>query len=94
MLFKPHCRGLTLVCLNCDFLAGATGSDLMSKHLVDRPTHVCQVILEQSSQPEEHHGMRHVLEKQEQNTVIKMKVYNQTKILTEFRTKTAFFPLL
>ncbi|XP_010878588.2 zinc finger protein 280C isoform X2 [Esox lucius] len=39
-------RNLTLVCLNCDFLADAHGSDLMSKHLIDRPLHVCKVILE------------------------------------------------
>ncbi|XP_062379900.1 zinc finger protein 280D [Sardina pilchardus] len=45
-------RSLTLVCLNCDFLADATGSDLMSKHLIDRPTHACQVIMEQ---PQENH---------------------------------------
>ncbi|KAL1007274.1 hypothetical protein UPYG_G00084390 [Umbra pygmaea] len=39
-------RNLTLVCLNCDFLADAHGSDLMSKHLIDRPLHVCKIILE------------------------------------------------
>ncbi|XP_031667348.1 zinc finger protein 280C isoform X3 [Oncorhynchus kisutch] len=39
-------RNLTLVCLNCDFLADAHGTDLMSKHLIDRPHHVCKVILE------------------------------------------------
>ncbi|XP_018595088.2 zinc finger protein 280C [Scleropages formosus] len=39
-------RSMTLVCLNCDFLEDATGSDLMTKHLVDRPHHTCQVIIE------------------------------------------------
>ncbi|KAL4613361.1 zinc finger protein 280D [Arapaima gigas] len=39
-------RSMTLVCLNCDFLEDAAGSDLMSKHLVDRPHHTCQVIIE------------------------------------------------
>ncbi|XP_024274682.1 zinc finger protein 280C isoform X1 [Oncorhynchus tshawytscha] len=39
-------RNLTLVCLNCDFLADAHGTDLMSKHLIDRPHHICKVILE------------------------------------------------
>lgn len=37
---------LTLVCLNCDFLANASHGDLMSKHLSDRPNHTCKVILE------------------------------------------------
>lgn len=35
---------LTLVCLNCDLLVDASGGDLMSKHLTDRPNHVCKVI--------------------------------------------------
>lgn len=37
---------LTLVCLNCDLLVDATGGDLMTKHLSDRPNHVCKVIQE------------------------------------------------
>ncbi|XP_028812860.1 zinc finger protein 280C isoform X2 [Denticeps clupeoides] len=41
-------RNLTLVCLNCDFLVSASASDLMSKHLIDRPNHTCQVIMEQN----------------------------------------------
>ncbi|KAJ8340458.1 hypothetical protein SKAU_G00350910 [Synaphobranchus kaupii] len=39
-------RSITLVCLNCDFLADASGTNLMSKHLIDRPHHNCQVIFE------------------------------------------------
>ncbi|XP_064192471.1 zinc finger protein 280D isoform X1 [Anguilla rostrata] len=39
-------RSITLVCLNCDFLADASGTNLMSKHLLDRPNHNCQVIIE------------------------------------------------
>ncbi|XP_051564875.1 zinc finger protein 280C-like isoform X2 [Myxocyprinus asiaticus] len=39
-------RSLTLVCLMCDFLADASGSDQMTEHLLSRPTHTCQVIME------------------------------------------------
>ncbi|XP_074474431.1 zinc finger protein 280C isoform X1 [Sebastes fasciatus] len=35
---------LTLVCLNCDLLVDASGGDLMTKHLTDRPNHICKVI--------------------------------------------------
>ncbi|XP_068431989.1 zinc finger protein 280C-like isoform X2 [Clinocottus analis] len=38
---------LTLVCLNCDLLMEASGGgDLMSKHLTDKPNHICKVIQE------------------------------------------------
>lgn len=37
---------LTLVCLNCDLLVDASGGDLMTRHLTDRPNHVCKVIQE------------------------------------------------
>ncbi|XP_030575886.1 zinc finger protein 280C isoform X3 [Archocentrus centrarchus] len=39
---------LTLVCLNCDLLVDASGGDLMTKHLSDRPNHVCKVIQEKA----------------------------------------------
>lgn len=39
---------LTIVCLNCDLLVDASGSDLMSKHLTDRPNHICRVILDKA----------------------------------------------
>uniref|UniRef100_A0A8D0A7G6 Zinc finger protein 280D n=1 Tax=Sander lucioperca TaxID=283035 RepID=A0A8D0A7G6_SANLU len=42
----PSASRFTLVCLNCDLLAGASGGDLMTKHLTDRPNHVCKVIQE------------------------------------------------
>uniref|UniRef100_A0A3P8WT94 Zinc finger protein 280D n=1 Tax=Cynoglossus semilaevis TaxID=244447 RepID=A0A3P8WT94_CYNSE len=38
----------TLVCLNCDLLVDASGGDLMTKHLTDRPSHVCKVIQEKT----------------------------------------------
>ncbi|XP_063046504.1 zinc finger protein 280C-like [Engraulis encrasicolus] len=43
-------RSLTLVCLNCDFLVDASSSNLMGRHLNDRPTHTCQVIQDPSGQ--------------------------------------------
>ncbi|XP_028679663.1 zinc finger protein 280C isoform X3 [Erpetoichthys calabaricus] len=46
---KKYCNypsGVTLVCLNCDFLTDAAGADDMSKHLNDRQNHTCQVIIE------------------------------------------------
>nr|XP_019954518.1 PREDICTED: zinc finger protein 280D isoform X1 [Paralichthys olivaceus] len=39
---------LTMVCLNCDLLVDAAGGDLMSKHLNDRPNHICKVIQEKA----------------------------------------------
>lgn len=39
-------RSLTLVCLKCDFLADASGADQMTEHLLSRPNHSCQVIME------------------------------------------------
>nr|XP_057944453.1 zinc finger protein 280C-like [Doryrhamphus excisus] len=44
---------LTLVCLNCDLLVSASGGDLMSKHLNDRPNHVCKVIEEKDIKPDD-----------------------------------------
>ncbi|XP_078105409.1 zinc finger protein 280C isoform X1 [Sander vitreus] len=44
----PSASRFTLVCLNCDLLAGASGGDLMTKHLTDRPNHVCKVIQEKA----------------------------------------------
>ncbi|ERE65749.1 zinc finger protein [Cricetulus griseus] len=42
---RPH-RGITLVCLKCDFLADTSGLDHMAKHLNQRKTHTCQVVIE------------------------------------------------
>lgn len=46
---KRNLRGvksLTLVCLNCEFLANASNADRMCEHLLYRPNHTCQIILE------------------------------------------------
>ncbi|XP_004437407.2 PREDICTED: zinc finger protein 280C [Ceratotherium simum simum] len=48
-IFKKHSgtlRGITLVCLKCDFLSDSSGLDHMAKHLSQRKTHTCQVIIE------------------------------------------------
>lgn len=34
------------MCLKCDFLADASGADQMTEHLLNRPNHSCQVIME------------------------------------------------
>lgn len=39
-------RGITLVCLKCDFLTDSHGLDRMAKHLSQRKTHTCQVVIE------------------------------------------------
>ncbi|XP_069549635.1 zinc finger protein 280C-like isoform X1 [Brachyistius frenatus] len=38
----------TLVCLSCDLLVDASGGDLMTRHLSERPNHVCKVIQEKA----------------------------------------------
>ncbi|XP_037358450.1 zinc finger protein 280D isoform X2 [Talpa occidentalis] len=51
-IFKKHSedlRGITLVCLNCDFLTDVFGLDNMATHLSRHETHTCQVVLEKVS---------------------------------------------
>ncbi|XP_012865577.1 PREDICTED: zinc finger protein 280D isoform X1 [Dipodomys ordii] len=51
-IFKKHSenlRGITLVCLNCDFLTDVSGLDNMATHLSQHETHTCQVVLEKVS---------------------------------------------
>ncbi|NWU65958.1 Z280D protein, partial [Pterocles burchelli] len=48
-IYKKHSeklRGMTVVCLNCDFLADVSGLDSMATHLSESHTHTCQVIIE------------------------------------------------
>ncbi|CAI7935369.1 Hypothetical predicted protein [Podarcis lilfordi] len=48
-IYKTHSedlRGVTLVCLNCEFLTDASGLDNMATHLNENLTHTCQVIIE------------------------------------------------
>ncbi|POI27323.1 hypothetical protein CIB84_008927, partial [Bambusicola thoracicus] len=39
-------RGVTVVCLNCDFLTDGSGLDRMATHLSESHAHACQVIIE------------------------------------------------
>ncbi|XP_070278184.1 zinc finger protein 280D isoform X2 [Myotis yumanensis] len=51
-IFKEHSRnlrGITLVCLDCDFLADVSGFDNMAAHLSQQETHTCQVVVEKVS---------------------------------------------
>ncbi|NWV73259.1 Z280D protein, partial [Dasyornis broadbenti] len=51
-IFKKHSedlRGVTVVCLNCDFLADVSSLDSMATHLSENHTHTCQVIMEKVS---------------------------------------------
>ncbi|XP_005393920.1 PREDICTED: zinc finger protein 280D [Chinchilla lanigera] len=51
-IFKKHSedlRGITLVCLNCDFLADVSGLDNMATHLSQHETHVCHIVTEKVS---------------------------------------------
>ncbi|NXY45424.1 Z280D protein, partial [Ceuthmochares aereus] len=48
-IYKKHTeklRGVTVVCLNCDFLTDVSGLDSMATHLSESHTHTCQVIIE------------------------------------------------
>uniref|UniRef100_A0A8C3PZF6 C2H2-type domain-containing protein n=1 Tax=Chrysolophus pictus TaxID=9089 RepID=A0A8C3PZF6_CHRPC len=48
-IYKKHSeelRGVTVVCLNCDFLTDGSGLDRMATHLSESHTHACQVIIE------------------------------------------------
>ncbi|NWX87204.1 Z280D protein, partial [Nothoprocta pentlandii] len=51
-IYKKHSeelRGLTVVCLNCDFLTDVSGLDNMATHLSENSTHTCQVVIEKVS---------------------------------------------
>ncbi|KAK2539284.1 Znf280d isoform B [Columba livia] len=51
-IYKRHSeelRGVTVVCLNCDFLTDVSGLDSMATHLSESHTHTCQVIIEKVS---------------------------------------------
>ncbi|XP_056356071.1 zinc finger protein 280D isoform X2 [Oenanthe melanoleuca] len=51
-IFKKHSeklRGVTVVCLHCDFLADVSGLDNMATHLSENQTHTCQVIVEKDN---------------------------------------------
>uniref|UniRef100_A0A8D0EZA5 C2H2-type domain-containing protein n=1 Tax=Strix occidentalis caurina TaxID=311401 RepID=A0A8D0EZA5_STROC len=48
-IYKKHSeelRGVTVVCLNCDFLTDVSGLDSMATHLSESHSHTCQVVIE------------------------------------------------
>lgn len=47
--YSDKLRGITVVCLNCDFLTDVSGLDHMATHLNENDTHTCQVIVESVS---------------------------------------------
>uniref|UniRef100_A0A452FJV3 Zinc finger protein 280D n=1 Tax=Capra hircus TaxID=9925 RepID=A0A452FJV3_CAPHI len=47
--YSEDLRGITLVCLNCDFLTDVSGLDNMATHLSQHETHTCQVVIEKVS---------------------------------------------
>ncbi|XP_054025116.1 zinc finger protein 280D isoform X2 [Dryobates pubescens] len=68
-IYKKHSeelRGLTVVCLNCDFLTDVSGLDSMATHLSESYSHTCQVILEKVSV--DIPTAEQVSDKQEQNS--------------------------
>nr|XP_056721996.1 zinc finger protein 280D [Euleptes europaea] len=51
-IYKAHSeelRGMTTVCLNCDFVMDDSGFDKMAAHLNESRSHRCQVIVEKAS---------------------------------------------
>ncbi|KAM6409912.1 zinc finger protein 280D isoform 2-T3 [Rhynochetos jubatus] len=51
-IYKKHSeelRGVTVVCLNCDFVTGVSGLDSMATHLSESHSHTCQVVIEKVS---------------------------------------------
>lgn len=45
---KPSAMKITLLCTNCDLILDASGGDLMTKHLLDRPNHECRAIMDKA----------------------------------------------
>lgn len=48
--YSEDLRGITLVCLNCDFLTDVSGLDNMATHLSQHETHTCQVVIEKDGE--------------------------------------------
>lgn len=46
LFLSPPPRGITTVCLGCDFVMDDSGLDKMAVHLNERQSHRCQVIVE------------------------------------------------
>ncbi|NXO31263.1 Z280D protein, partial [Cisticola juncidis] len=81
-------RGMTVVCLNCDFLADVSGLDNMAAHLRDNQTHTCQVIVEKAMQYfKESYLVIHteisIREKEAKFGVMSCLFYTQSKSISE-----------
>ncbi|XP_014800078.1 PREDICTED: zinc finger protein 280D isoform X1 [Calidris pugnax] len=88
-IYKKHSeqlRGVTVVCLNCDFLTDVSGLDSMAAHLSESHTHTCQVIIEKVSV--DIPAAEQVSDKQEHESSDKTKEYNrnQTKKVGSIET--------
>uniref|UniRef100_A0A8C3K741 C2H2-type domain-containing protein n=1 Tax=Calidris pygmaea TaxID=425635 RepID=A0A8C3K741_9CHAR len=88
-IYKKHSeqlRGVTVVCLNCDFLTDVSGLDSMAAHLSESHTHTCQVIIEKVSV--DIPTAEQVSDKQEHESSDKTKEYNrnQTKKVGSIET--------
>lgn len=55
-------RGITTVCLNCDFLMGDSGMDIMAKHMSEN-THSCQIVENDAGQGFQKHKTEASIEK-------------------------------
>ncbi|XP_071611203.1 zinc finger protein 280D isoform X2 [Heliangelus exortis] len=79
-IYKKHSeelRGVTVVCLNCDFLTDVSGLDSMATHLSESHTHTCQVIIEKVSV--DIPAAEQVSDKQEQNSSDETKEWNRNQ---------------
>ncbi|XP_025901531.1 zinc finger protein 280D isoform X2 [Nothoprocta perdicaria] len=80
-IYKKHSeelRGLTVVCLNCDFLTDVSGLDNMATHLSENNTHTCQVVIEKVSV--ELPAAEQVSDEQEHDSSKETKEHNQHQI--------------
>ncbi|XP_010217606.1 PREDICTED: zinc finger protein 280D [Tinamus guttatus] len=79
-IYKKHSeelRGLTVVCLNCDFLTDVSGLDNMATHLSENNTHTCQVVIEKVSV--EFPTAEQVSDKQEYDSSEETKEHNRNQ---------------
>ncbi|NXW73774.1 Z280D protein, partial [Hirundo rustica] len=85
-IFKKHSeklRGVTVVCLNCDFLADVSGLDNMATHLSENHTHTCQVIVEKGEYMWFTHTEISIREKEAKLGVMSCVFFTQSKSISE-----------
>ncbi|KAM3877008.1 zinc finger protein 280C-like [Diretmus argenteus] len=66
---KTTVLNVSLVCLNCDLLVDASSGDVMSKHLVERPTHTCKVLQDKADVKEQAARRRNWAQSQQQRAM-------------------------